>query len=187
MTWPVFLIARTDRARESLRRYASPSTCAAGRLGIHDASVVLGEIDYPDDGYNGRGADDFPHDDPRWPVACACGYVFTESDTWQHNINRLYAGGDWRGILREAPVGAMWDVTWMDVWPVGPDGRALFLKLPDGMDWGIDGPATNSPTGWDRTGEPPLITARPSIDSGCYHGWLTDGELSDDLEGRTYG
>ena len=41
--------------------------------------------------------------------------------------------------------------------------------------------------GWSVTGEPPRITAHPSINAvGDYHGWLVDGVLSDDVEGRTY-
>lgn len=189
MTWTVFLIERTARARESLRRYAAGDCPATGHA-LHDASVVLGEIDYPDDGYNGRGADDLPHDDPRWPIACACGRPFTDADTWQHNINRLYSGGDWVGVLREAPTGAMWDAEWLHGWHAGADGKSLVLKLPDRRDWMMDGPASNGTPdqpGWVRTGTLPTITARPSIGSDGYHGFLTDGVLSDDLDGRTYG
>jgi hypothetical protein len=48
-------------------------------------------------------------------------------------------------------------------------------------DWG-----TNVDVGWKVTGEVPLLTAYPSIGKPDYHGWLKDGVLSDDLEGRTY-
>ena len=61
----------------------------------------------------------------------------------------------------------------------------LMLVLPDGIGWCMDYVANNGP-GWEVTGDAPNLTARPSIDSGTYHGWLTDGVLSDDLEGRTY-
>ena len=47
--------------------------------------------------------------------------------------------------------------------------------------------------GWEITGDPPQITASPSLGIGkdvngrwAYHGWLRDGFLSDDIEGRTY-
>ena len=43
--------------------------------------------------------------------------------------------------------------------------------------------------GWTITGEPPSITVMPSINcmgTNGYHGWLKDGILSDDLEGRSY-
>lgn len=35
---------------------------------------------------------------------------------------------------------------------------------------------------WDVTGEPPLITVKPSINVGpeIWHGWITDGSLSPD-------
>lgn len=61
----------------------------------------------------------------------------------------------------------------------------LMLVLPDGTAWCMDYAARNGP-GWEVTGEPPHLTARPSIASEGYHGWLDDGVLSDDLEGRTY-
>jgi hypothetical protein len=41
--------------------------------------------------------------------------------------------------------------------------------------------------GWTVTGEPPRITVQPSINAvGDYHGWLIDGVLRDDVEGRRY-
>ena len=67
----------------------------------------------------------------------------------------------------------------------------LFVITPDGP-WCVDAVSTdgggkNTNHGWTVTGKPPLITATPSINMvGKYHGWLTDGILSDDLEGRTY-
>lgn len=45
---------------------------------------------------------------------------------------------------------------------------------------------------WKITGEPPEITVTPSINMDPnwnhegWHGYLTNGELSDDLEGRNY-
>jgi hypothetical protein len=49
---------------------------------------------------------------------------------------------------------------------------------PDGGDdlWMVDGTASNGP-GWTREGKPPKVTARPSILTPRYHGWLTDGFL----------
>lgn len=47
----------------------------------------------------------------------------------------------------------------------------------------VDTNATESDHGWTVTGEAPNITVRPSINAvGVYHGWLTDGVLSDGLE-----
>lgn len=40
---------------------------------------------------------------------------------------------------------------------------------------------------WTVTGDPPNITVSPSINAvGDYHGWLQNGVLSDDCEGRTF-
>jgi hypothetical protein len=57
------------------------------------------------------------------------------------------------------------------------------LRTPGG-DWIIDYPCEDG-KGWQRTGEPPNITANPSIGIGRndqgqkwkYHGWLKDGYL----------
>jgi hypothetical protein len=62
----------------------------------------------------------------------------------------------------------------------------LTLVLPDGNIWIVDSRASNEAAGWDLTCDPPNLTARPSIMTDTYHGWLTDGVLSNDLEGRTY-
>jgi len=36
---------------------------------------------------------------PRWPAACACGYVFQDGDEWQDNRSRLYRTPS--GVLEE--------------------------------------------------------------------------------------
>lgn len=67
----------------------------------------------------------------------------------------------------------------------------LFVVTPAGP-WCVDAQSTDGSGqytghGWTVTGEVPNITATPSINMpGRYHGWLTNGILSDDLEGRTY-
>jgi hypothetical protein len=41
--------------------------------------------------------------------------------------------------------------------------------------------------GWKVTGDPPNITVEPSINIvGDYHGWLRNGVISDDVEGRVF-
>jgi hypothetical protein len=41
--------------------------------------------------------------------------------------------------------------------------------------------------GWVVTGEPPLVTLVPSINIvGLYHGWIHDGIISDDCDGRQF-
>lgn len=65
----------------------------------------------------------------------------------------------------------------------------LVIALPDGTTWCPDQcPAwgSNVDEGWKVTGDIPNISAHPSIGKPGYHGWLRDGVLSDDLEGRVY-
>ncbi len=71
------------------------------------------------------------------------------------------------------------------------DRAPICVRLPDGTPWVVDqsfGPqGGGGKPGWMVTGDVPTITARPSVHMiGSYHGWLTDGVLSDDLDGRTY-
>lgn len=41
--------------------------------------------------------------------------------------------------------------------------------------------------GWKVTGTPPTITVTPSINCiGSYHGYIRDGVITDDCEGRTF-
>jgi hypothetical protein len=74
---------------------------------------------------------------------------------------------------------------WMDKRP------PLVVRLPDGTSFMVDCRCTVDGVlqdhGWTVTGEPPNITVSPSINIiGYYHGWLQNGILSDDVEGRTY-
>lgn len=174
-----FWIDPHDSVEVSLRRYASGSKCG-GSAGIHDASVTIeirNDLLPQDTLYSEhRDADEAEREDSRWPAECGCGYAFAPEDAWQRNIARRYVRRDTGAVftMNAAPPGAMWDATW---WPLDtPDGRVLVVRLPDGIDWMIDGPATNG-RGWTRSGTPPAITARPSILTTGYHGWLTDGVL----------
>jgi hypothetical protein len=191
-----FLIEPTDRVRMSLRRYS-----ASGGLqgecpvhGYHNASAEIG-----DDAlaampkiskyvYGAVHGDLWPHDDPRWPTHCACGYAFTPSDNWQFNPDTLYRRADTGELMtdRSAPPGALRYAGWLHDfgggYQPGPDGKHLQCKLPDGRWWVIDGPASNAPrdqVGWTRTGTVPDVTARPSIQTPGYHGFLTDGWLEE--------
>jgi len=181
-----FWLEPVPRAERMLRRYRSSVKlnlpCPA--KGYHDAVVTIETIDLSLD-KTGSGDDAWPHDDPRWPRTCGCGYVFPETDEWQHNINRLYERSDTKELVvlwgDRTPVGAMWNAHWMGDHYRGPDGRCLCVKTPGGS-WMIDGPSSNGGR-WKRTGTPPKITVTPSILIGSspakYHGWLRDGVLVD--------
>ncbi|MDE2097969.1 MAG: hypothetical protein KGL39_12020 [Patescibacteria group bacterium] len=185
-----FLLEPTDRVRQSLRRFVFGSkggACSVAKIGIHDASIQI------EDG-TGR-PDEWPHDDPRWPKSCPCGYVFTDSDEWQLFIEPIYVADGQQYTLRSAPPGAMWFADWVDIdrWK-GPDGRTLMVMTPGGQ-WMVDGVASNctKPNDtehrcWIRHGTPPSITVDKngntcaagagSILCGSYHGFLRNGELS---------
>lgn len=68
--------------------------------------------------------------------------------------------------------------------------RPLWVMTPGGC-WCVDEKPFVSgkyqESGWTVTGEAPNITCSPSINfPGRYHGYLINGVLSDDLEGRRY-
>ncbi len=185
-----FLITATNRHRVKLRRFTTSGTrpCPARGEWGHDASTVVGEVVAAEHPPNGDNSAAYPHDDPRWPSKCAhCDAPFAEGDAHQVFHEQVYVRADGQPgdyFTRELPPGAMYDAPWLLELPDhrGPDGRSLILRLPDGRDWCIDGPSSNG-NGWSRTGEPPKVTARPSIlthnanGSESYHGWLTDGML----------
>ncbi len=200
-----FFLDPAGALKRSLRRFAN-GNCPArpGEYSYHDASVPYDVVvdDQPMGTYGTREEDAPPHDDERWPRVCACGYQFTESDNYQLFTDRLYRRSDTGEelTLREATPGAMWDAFWFEQRPAytGPDGRSLVVKLPNGHEWMIDGPANNctdmegSHRGdhkcWVRHGQPPVLTVDKngvtcaagggSILSGDYHGFLRDGEFT---------
>lgn len=189
MPYPCFLITQTDRAHHELRRASSKDCPIPEHYGRHYAVVPIGihPLELTPEGF--IPSLDLDHADPRWPTACACGYVFDDGDRWDCHQEPIYAAEDGREwTLKTAPAGAMWRATWFEPSYKGPDGICLMVKLPDGMDWAIDGPAGNDRSGrpWDRTGIPPAITASPSILTPGYHGWLQNGALTDDIDRRTY-
>jgi hypothetical protein len=121
-----------------------------------------------------------PHEDPRWPILCdQCGVVFPDSAQWQVFQESIFRRAD-NGqdtTLRDAPPGAMYDAEWYPM--KGPDGRCLCVCLPPegGLDyWCIDDVAVGGGK-WTREGVPPHVTARPSILTPRYHGFLTNGVL----------
>lgn len=65
----------------------------------------------------------------------------------------------------------------------------IVVCLPNGEHWCVDLAPDGKPrsSGWKVTGTAPRLTAYPSIAKGNYHGKLTNGVLSDDMENRAYG
>jgi hypothetical protein len=194
-----YLLEITERAQLSLRRYSSGSKCPLPN-GYHDNSVVIGETPVTTDrnGYFRIQEEKPPHDDPRWPTRCDCGYQFTDDDVWQLSWHVIYRRTDTgeETTLRDAAPGAMYYADWYSDVPewCGPDGRALMVKTPDGHTWHVDGEASNCTRKGDKThkcwirhGTPPLVTVDKngvtcaagagSILTPKWHGFLRNGVL----------
>lgn len=68
----------------------------------------------------------------------------------------------------------------------------LVVRLPDGTEFCVDSPYRSerpnpNRDGWIVTGDAPNITLQPSINIvGHYHGWIQNGVITDDCEGRTF-
>lgn len=191
-----FWMDKSSFVRQTLRRYKTNDDLAIKECplpwGYHNvSSEPIGDclVEVVPRLYEGGAVhgDLWPHDDPRWPTHCKCGYEFEEKDHWQYNPDDLYVtrtDGEMYTML-SAPPGAMINATWYRDHPhtgdrINDDGISLLVKLPCGVWWHVDGPSYNDGKvgpGWVRTGNPPNVTARPSILTAGYHGWLTDGWL----------
>lgn len=201
-----FLVEPTHLARAFLRCYISGSSCP-GEHGYHNAMVPIGDLDGlidPEGFLHSPRASDYASDG-RWPEQCDCGWPFgsgptlawiekagrldgiaddVEGRTWQVFVDRLWRNPESGvvGTLTDHGAGAMFDAFWMGASYAGPDGHHWSLILPPGRGnvdvWSMFGPASNG-GGWEISGEAPMLTASPSIQSGSYHGFLRNGVLVD--------
>lgn len=201
-----FWLEPTDRVARALRRYSDHQKlppCTVGSYHNAKTPIEEGPARRNEKGYLTEELDPAPpHDDPRWPVACACGYAFANTDSWQLFTNLLYRRSDTSALvtLVDAPAGAMWDAWWYR-WHEGAfgfwapvDGINLVVKTPGG-DWYVDGrcsnctmPEDDTHRCWVRHGTPPNVTVDKngktcaagagSIQVGAYHGFLQNGELT---------
>lgn len=188
-----FWMEPTEEVEIHLRRYAGgygSNCCSMSGLGYHNKwlAVERGHVH----SYPTVYGDVWPHNDPRWPTGCDCGYLFQPTDHWQFCPVDLYRRPDTGQLLTQhsAPPGAMLDAAWradFTGYRVGADGILLDVKLPDGTWWCVDGPTTDEHGvkggGWQRTGVIPHVSATPSIVIGnrsrpSYHGFLTNGVLN---------
>lgn len=121
-------------------------------------------------------------------------------------IHRRHDNGQ-EMTLAEAPSGTVWNASWFvdrreGLEPacgsmIGPDGRCLVVRCPDGRDWMIDSRASdftmkddNTHHRWVRHGRPEdgtlhvdkngrtCAAGAGSIDTGKWHGFLHNGELA---------
>ncbi|SFR08799.1 hypothetical protein [Desulfoscipio geothermicus] len=94
--------------------------------------------------------------------------------------------------------GDMWFAPWINGHSeLSPEYKQKFkgkrppicVQLPNGHIWCVDTKFAGQEHGWTVFGTPPWITVYPSVSipgPNGYHGWLVNGVLTDDLEGRTY-
>lgn len=203
MPYQCFLLSNSGQVLLFLRRFtfSTRGFCSHYEGSGHNAMVEVGLREAIPSGHGGAymAPQPWDEDDPRWPSHCSCGYAFTADDPQDVFQMEVLVDGEGRQFvvnlgrieasLPSTPTGAMWDSPWMGEKWSGEDGKSWTVKLPDGTPWHVDGPSKSSGVekGWSRTGEAPNLTVTPSILSHGYHGWLSGGVLSDDLEGRTYG
>lgn len=142
-----YLLEPVPYMKRYLRRYESNfnrERCpAAENHGYHDTMVFLDEADSPIiEGQRRVDYEEWPHNDPRWPTACPCGYVFKPQDEWQLFTQSLWKRADTGEILtlRDAPVGGIYDAYW---WPDKTDGQHLICIVPEHHEWVIDSRANN--------------------------------------------
>jgi hypothetical protein len=156
--------------------------CPSG--GYHNASAEIGDV--PEAEHEVLHGDNWPHDDPRWPTACGCGYAFTDADWWQRNddpVFRLPDGTEFAyraSFGKIAPPGTMIRASWYDEYADVP-GESWVIALPDGGEW-ITTQRASGGGHWEVTGAAPNLTATPSIwhnSPNGWHGWLRDGRLED--------
>lgn len=154
--------------------------------------------------------EDFLLEDARsmLPLRCACGYLFEKENSsvsvWLSHHKHMYTnprtGKSGVNVHDVATSGAMWYCPWLVedtekesrsssmlsdnyLLNVGNKRAPICVRLPNGSDWVVDAKASNAidgSSGWSVTGDPPNLTATPSIDAGSYHSWLTDGILGAD-------
>lgn len=166
MSIKTFFLEKSNKVQQILRRYTSGGgECShMQNLGYHDARVVLGNVEVPElpgdayhaletntcSVYDGKVGGVIDVNDHRWPKQCLCGYTFEDSVDKHYWPQRLYQRIDNGELmtLREAPVGAMWQVDFEGM--LGPDGKSLVVRIPKSHNWMVDARASNcdSPCKW---------------------------------------
>lgn len=175
MSIEVFIAEDSGLMRSWLRRFSSKS--CPGPMGYHNARTLFEEE------ASSKGSEP-PHTDPGWPTKCSsCDYDFETQDTWQLFTEILWGCREKLLPTSELPPGALFNAWWMGDNFKAPDGKCWALVLPPGGAsdiWFIGGPASAGSGGgrWTITGSAPKFTARPSILTPRFHGFLTDGFLN---------
>lgn len=179
----VFGVVDTGRVRLGLRRFTWSKGEWACAAGYHSTEVILPgtrKARASPEGY--LSALSRSHADRRWPKTChLCGRPYEPGDEWQVNQHVLYRLPAGETVVEDdLPPGALRVAWWLPAKTFeGPLGK-LLLRLPDGIDWPVYGPAVGDGKPWTISGtlDPMTLTASPSINTGAWHGFLQDGELN---------
>lgn len=208
MSVKCFFIEPSETVIRYYRRYESGNCQNKGEFDYHNSKILRDEIKVPVSKGKSETDPRMVHelvdecDISLFPTHCdKCGFQFTENSKFQLTSDRLYYSKEKNDYfsLSNLPPGAMYYADWMlhensNLFR-GPDGHSLIVILPNGNPWTIDGPANNCTEPkdydhrcWVRHGEVPNITVDKngntcaagagSIQSGDYHGFLRNGELT---------
>lgn len=176
-----FLLVPTEQYRVNLRRYNSKGPSCLGNPRRRCQSSSPFKV-IPNTKFLTR--DEYPEVDMHWPQLCAtCGHPFREEDDQKqisHELIYRWEGTEIELTRSDAPAGAMWNADWLDnIRAAGPDGKRIYVRLPDGIDWYVDGESRQDSTkpGWNRTGVVPNITVTPNVKTSSWEGSLTNGKL----------
>lgn len=130
-----------------LRRFCTRSEEKCPVSGYHNAKIFLKDIE--EDVLKTIGPYTWPAEDPLWPTACECGYVFRTDDHRQVFPDRVYRRVDTgeEFPLRKAPPGSLYVATWYEPgehrFLHGYDGLSVHCIRPHGDTWCIDSRASN--------------------------------------------
>lgn len=120
---------------------------------------------------------------------------------WKCELVEVNAGREYPDVVR---IGSMWFAPWyltldhhrryigtkyFERWAA--KRPPVVVYLPGNIAFCVDDAARQNgkiiSAGWNVAGDAPLITVHPSINiGGIYHGYITNGIIGDDTEGRKY-
>lgn len=128
------------------------------------------------------------------PIQCRLVDPFPGWDNLQPGDMWFYAADEWHahdGSFEErfrpggVDHGLLAPEYWRDNYANRPPLCVQIPGVPSDWTFYVDSKSSDGVSGWAVTGEPPNITVSPSIHAfGVYHGWLQNGVLSDDIDGR---
>jgi hypothetical protein len=176
-----------------LRTYWHGGPCRAPwsyHNALRDLRIAPHEIETHEGGWTSiksvpETPEDFP-DPAAWPTACSscgtpvpAGHFLARGSPTDPAVPtyQVFQKTVYENPPRELQPGDIFPASWM------PSSSGRFgIVMPDGSAW-FNGEAPNCPHGhpggdhacWTVTGTAPKLTIRASIDTGAWHGFVTDG------------